>query len=126
MSVWTTFPTQSYTFLKLVHTPNGFKVDEEIEAQGIFKLRVGKTQTDNMEQVTSDAVIKVKPDESFASDNMLGNGIAITEQGQETYRIVGQSTGIEHDTNTIDFYNLSLVREDFVWDEVDELPLPLE
>lgn len=126
MSVFTNFPTQSYKFLKLVPSGNGFKVDEEYNAEGIFKLRVGKTQTDNMEQVTSDAVIKVKPDEPFASQNMLGHGIAITEQGMETYRIAGQSTGIEHDTNRIDFYNLSLVREDFVWDEVDELPLPLE
>lgn len=125
MSVFTTFPTQSYTFLKLTNTPNGYKVTEEIEATGIFKLRVGKTQTDNMEQITSDAVIKVRPDESFASENMVGQGVAITEQGQETYRIEGQSTGIEHDTNRIDFYNLSLVREDFVWDE-DELPSPLE
>jgi hypothetical protein len=126
MSVFANFATQPYKFLKLISTANGFKVEEEYQAQGIFKLRAGKTQSDNMETATSDAVIKVKPSEPFASESMVGHGIAITEQSEVTYRIEGQSTGIEHDTNRIDFYNLSLVREDFVWAEQEQSPLPLE
>ena len=122
MSVFTVFATQEYKFLELEHTANGYRVVNEYTAQGIYKLRDGKTDSANMEVATSDAVIKIKPSESFVTDNMVGHGISIKNQ---TYRIEGQSEGIEHDSNYIDFYNLSLVREDFVWHEAESL-LPLE
>lgn len=120
MSVFIDFAefVEPYKFLKLTTTSNGYKIEEEIEAEGIYKLIEGKTESDAMEQATSDAVIKVKYDESFTSDNMVGHGIAITDaQGERTYRIEGQSLAQDRD-----FYNLTLTRED-LW---DESPSPLE
>ena len=122
MSVFSVFRefVKPYTFLKLEPSGAGMKVVGETEAEGIYKLVEGKTESDAMEQATSDAVIKVKYDEPFTAENMVGHGIKIDDaQGGRTYRIEGQSLAQDRD-----FYNLTLTREEFVWD--DESPLPLE
>lgn len=123
MSVFVIFRefVKPYTFLKLKSTARGFEVEQEIEAEGIAKLIEGKTESDNMEQSTSDAVIKVKYSETFAAQSMVGQGIKLSDhQGGRTYRIEGQSLAQDRD-----FYNLSLVREEFAWPAEESL-LPLE
>lgn len=113
MSVFDVFAefVSPYTFMELENTARGYKVKSQHNAEGIFKLVDGKTNATNMEQVTSDARLKVKTEETFASTNMVGNGIKIvSSQGEQTYRIDGQSTAQDGD-----FYNLNLTREDFQW-----------
>ena len=120
MSVFTTFPTREYKYFVLTHTSNGYKIVEEHKAEGIFKIISGHNDTDNLENVTSDAKLKIKPDEPFFDDEteLMGNGVEILG---ETYRIEGVSRAEEFDTQRVDFYNLNLKKE-ILW---DESPSPL-
>lgn len=108
-----------YTYLELGSTANGYEVVGEHVAQGIPKIIEGQTEADAMEQATSDAKLKIKVDESFLPEepvkDLLNHGISLHSV---TYRIDGVSLAQDGD-----FYNLNLVREDFVW---DESPSPLE
>lgn len=123
MSVFDTFSEflEDYTFLKLTSTANGWRVTSEHDARGIPKVIEGKTQSDNMEQATSDARLKIRIDESFlptSIKDVVGEGIRLRSID---YRIEGVSLAQDND-----FYNLNLSRESFVWqDEETPSPLPL-
>jgi hypothetical protein len=125
MSVWDVFTPEPYTFLKLKQASEGNTVEEEYEAEGVFKLRGGMTQSNNIESPTADASLRVKPDEEFVNNlsaDLVGHGIRVA-RGDNTsldYRIIGQTEGYDYD-NQMDFYLLELKRE-HLW-EPSGLPL---
>lgn len=123
MSVFDIFAefVEGYTYLVLSSTANGYLVDAEHEGLGIAKIIEGKTESDNMEQATSDARLKIRTDESFlpaGTQDIVGNGIQL--RGVE-YRIEGVSLAQDND-----FYNLNLTRESFVWEDEEQSPSLLE
>lgn len=120
MDVFTIFDTSPYTFLKIKQGVEGNTIETEYDAEGVFKFRGGMTGRD-IETPTADATIHVRPSETFVTDlegDLVGHGIAA---GGETYRIVGQSAGMDYDEG-LKFYRLTLKREQIAW----ELASPLE
>lgn len=119
MSVFTNFPSDPYIFLEVERTAQGTLVKEEYTANGIFKLRDGMTEADSLESETSDATLRVRPDEPFAANNMVGQCVRIQrEQGEEEYRILSQVEGYDHDLEVMDFWLLELKREKVLWAEL--------
>lgn len=119
MSVFTNFPSDPYIFLEVERTAQGTLVKEEYTANGIFKLRDGMTEADSLESETSDATLRVRPDEPFAANNMVGQCVRIQRsQGEEEYRILSQVEGYDHDLEVMDFWLLELKREKVLWAEL--------
>ena len=121
MSVFTTFSSapHAYTFLEIERTSQGETVKESYTANGIFKLRDGMVENDSIESETADATLRIRPDETFASLNMVGHGIQMGRGGDtQDYRILSQVEGYDYDLNRVDFYKVELKREEFVWDEL--------
>jgi hypothetical protein len=125
MSLWDVFTPEPYIFLKLRQASEGNTVEEEYEAEGVFKLRGGMTQSNNIESPTADASLRIKPTEEFIANlnaDLVGHGIRVA-RGDNTsldYRIIGQTEGYDYD-NQMDFYLLELKRE-HLW-EPSGLPL---
>lgn len=116
------FDTSDYTFLQLEGGSGGNKVVDEVEANGIVKLRDGMVQIDNMEAFDSTSSIHIRPDEPFISTlagNLVGHGIRVN--GTE-YRIEGQVVGKDFDTGQIEFYRVTIKRES-IWQQPSDLPL---
>ena len=117
MSVFDEFPTQAYTFLELNQGGVlGNTIKAEYPAQGILKERKGLTTNNNMELMESTSTLHTKPSDSFLAlinYNMVGHGIRALKNGSTvTYRITGQVEGFDFDTNVLDFYKLTLKKED--------------
>jgi hypothetical protein len=108
------FATSNYTFLQLEKQLVGNVIKAEYEATGIVKLRDGLNVSDNMEVFDSSSTIHIRPNEPFVATlngKLVGNGIR-TADGV-TYRIEGQLEGKDFDTGAIEFYKLTLKREDY-------------
>lgn len=119
------FALTDYTFLQLDSKSGGNQIVEEYEASGVVKLRDGMIQTDNMETLDSSSTIHIKPTEPFASDldgDLVGHGIRVVKDGKESvYRIEGQVEGFDYDTGELEFYKVTLKKEN-LW-ETSDLPL---
>lgn len=116
MGLFSEFGNTTYTFLRL--TQGGVKgntVRSSAEAQGIFKYREGISESSNAENETTNSTLHIKPDEPFVATvngELTGHGIEINRNGDTlTYRIVGTNEGFDYDTNTLEFYRLTLKRE---------------
>jgi hypothetical protein len=119
MSVFTNFFNEPYTFLEVERKTQGTVVINKYEATGVFKLRQGMTEADSLESETSDATLRVKPTEPFASKNMVGQCVQIDRgQGVDEYRVLSQVEGYDYDQRRMDFYLLELKREKVVWEEL--------
>lgn len=95
----------------------GNTIVTSISATGVFKTRLGMVQADNLETLESDATLHIRPDESFVAtvdQNMVGHGIDF--EGI-TYRITGQTNGVNYDTNALEHYRVTLKKENIAWDE---------
>lgn len=125
-TVFDTFTSSAYTFLKLDSGIGGNKILEEVEATGIVKLRDGMVQSDNVESYDSSSTVHIRASEPFIADldgNLVGHGLRISKNGQTAeYRIEGQVEGYNFDNGTLEFLKVTLKRES-IWDESD---LPLE
>lgn len=109
------FEVTPYTFLVISRGEvYGNVILDTIEAEGVFKLRNGQVTVNNQESVQSDATLHIKPSESFATVDMVGQGIR--KDGLD-YEIVGQTGGFNFDTNVLEHYRLTLQRSDFVEEE---------
>lgn len=78
---------------------------------GVFKLRNSDVTENNRESEQSDATLHVRPSESFATVDMVGNGIRIDGL---TYEIIAQTAGLNFDTNELEHYRLTLQRSALV------------
>lgn len=109
------FEVTPYTFLTISRGEvYGNVIVDEVEAEGVFKLRNGMVTVNNQESAQSDATLHVKPSESFATTDMVGQGI---RKDGLIYEIVGQTGGFNFDTNELEHYRLTLQRSDLVEDE---------
>jgi hypothetical protein len=113
--------------MKLESKTGGNAVITQYQAEGIIKLRDGMVQTDNMETREATSTIHIKPTEAFVADlgaNLVGHGIRVAKGDYEVanYRIESQVEGYDFDSGTLEFYKVTLKREN-LWDESD---LPLE
>ena len=111
MDIFTLFTNTNYTFLKLAPKVQGNTVASEYEAQGVFKLRDGTTNSDGMEQRTGNASLHIRPDETFVTELggvLNGHGVAVDGI---SYRITGLAEGKDFDTGIVEFYLADLKRE---------------
>lgn len=88
----------------------GNTITASATAQGVFKLRNEMIMTNNQELKQSAATLHVRPSESFASGDMVGNGIRC--QGQD-YEIIGQTGGDNYHDGDREHYTLSLQVTDY-------------
>ncbi len=120
------FTTTNYTFLKLDSKSGGNTVIQEYSANGIVKLRDGMLQADSVETYDSSSTIHVRPSEAFLADvdnNMVGHGIRATKDGKEVvYRVEGQTEGFDFDLGKLEFYKVTLKKEELA-PSVSDLPL---
>jgi hypothetical protein len=121
------FANDPYTFLKLESKTGGNAVITQYQTQGVVKLRDGMLQADNMETRQATSTVHIKPTEAFVADlgaNLVGHGIRVSKGDYEVanYRIESQVEGYDFDSGTLEFYKVTLKREN-LWDESD---LPLE
>lgn len=121
------FTTTDYTFLRLDSMAGGNIVVAEYPANGIVKLRDGMLQADNVEAYDSTSTVHVRPSETFLAtvdNNMVGHGIRVTKDGKEaTYRIEGQTEGFDYDLGKLEFYKVTVKKEEIAPSPSD---LPLE
>lgn len=120
MDIFTLFANTPYTFMEIVQGTTGNTVGATFEATGIFKLREGMVQVDNVEQHgAGDATLHIKPTESFISlmdGQLMGHGISVGKHSTTDihYRIIGVTEGFDFDKDTLEFFRLVLKREDTV------------
>jgi len=116
MDVFSVFQSTVFTFLELNEGGIlGNTVKSQSTSTGIFKERNGMAQNNNMETVQSDATMHIRPSDSYLASvayNVVGHGIRATKNGStQDYRIIGQVEGFDFDTNTLEFYRLTLKAE---------------
>ncbi len=121
------FNTNAYKFLILEKELIGSVATTEYDAEGVIKFRDGVVTGDGAETFESTATLHIKPNEPFIAlldGNLLGNGVRIEDEAGETqdYKIIGQSIGKDFDTGNVEFYKVTLQKENIVeWDS--ESPL---
>lgn len=97
----------------------GNSVTEARDIKGLFKIRSGMTDSQNIETGTSSATAHVKPqdfpetlvDGQYDPTVLIGNGI---EFAGRRYRIEGATGGYNFEGNTMEHYTLTLQAEDYV------------
>lgn len=80
------------------------------DATGLFKLRNEMVMVNNQELKQSAATLHIRPDETFANSNLVGNGIRV--DGQD-YDIIGQTGGDDYENGDREHYTLTLQTTDF-------------
>lgn len=112
LDIFTTFKTTPYTFLAYGQGGiYGNVTQQEYEADGVFKLRRGVSNTALGENPTSTATLHIKPTEGFVDAHrpLEGNGIKV---GNDEYRIVGVTEGFNYSTNVLEHITLTLQVEE--------------
>lgn len=108
LDIFSTFKTTPYTFNLLGQ--GGIYGNTTItshEADGVFKLRRGVSNTALGENPTSTATLHIKPTEGFLDGltTIEGHGVTI---GNNEYRIVGVTEGMNYSTNVLEHITLTL------------------
>ena len=110
-TVFDLFEEVPYTFLTVKRgTRYGNQITDTFNAVGVFKLRNQTVTSNNQELRQSAATLHVHPDESFMTNNVVGNGIRV--DGQD-YEIIGQTGGSNFDSGDIEHYTLTLQVTDY-------------
>lgn len=105
------FTSDNYEYLQVERgTVEGNKITKTVSHQGVFKLRSGMVQ-DDREVEKSDATLHVHPEdyEGISPDELVGNGI---RYNGVNYRIAGVTEGKDFDTGEVEFYRLTLDKEE--------------
>lgn len=114
VNVFDVFDLSDYTFFKLSRgSVIGNVIDEQYEAQGVFKLRSDLVRGDNAETKDSNATLHIRPTEAFLAavdNNLVGHGIVC--QGK-TYEIIGQTGGKNFHNGNLEHYTVTLQESDF-------------
>lgn len=110
-TVFDVFVNTPYTFLRVSRGGvYGNVITMSIDAQGVFKLRNGMVQANNQESRQSDATLHIRPSETFAAEDIVGQGIR--HNGLD-YEITGQTGGQNFDNGALEHYRLTLNRTDY-------------
>lgn len=80
------------------------------DATGLFKLRNEMVMVNNQELKQSAATLHIRPDETFANSNLVGNGIRV--EGRD-YEIIGQTGGDDYHFGDREHYTLYLQTTDY-------------
>lgn len=88
----------------------GNVITSTTDATGLFKLRNEMVMVNNQELKQSAATLHIRPDESFANSNMVGNGIRVESQD---YEIIGQTGGDDYHFGDREHYTLYLQTTSF-------------
>lgn len=112
LDIFTTFKTTPYTFIK--YGQGGIYGNtslQEWNAEGVFKLRRGVSNTALGENPTSTATLHIKPVEGFLSGlgDIEGHGIKVNDN---EYRIVGVTEGFNYTNNVLEHITLTLQVEE--------------
>lgn len=110
-TVFDLFTSDSYEYQTVDRgTVEGNKITKTETHQGVFKLRSGMVQGDR-EVEKSDATLHVHPEdyEGMSPDDLVGNGI---RYNGVSYRIAGVTEGKDFDTGEVEFYRLTLDKEE--------------
>lgn len=109
-TVFDLFTSDNYEYLEVDRgTVEGSKITGITPHQGIFKLRSGMVQG-TREEENSAATLHVHPEDyaGIAPDKLVGNGI---RYNGVNYRIAGVTEGKDFDTGEVEFYRLTLEKE---------------
>lgn len=110
-TVFSLFEEIPYEFLEVSRGGvYGNRITESHNAYGVFKLRNEMVQVNNQELRQSAATLHVHPDESFITDNSVGQGVRV--DGQD-YEVIGQTGGRNFDTGVLEHYRLTLQATDY-------------
>jgi hypothetical protein len=110
-TVFDVFQVSEYTYLTVNRGGvYGNTIAESDVATGVFKLRNGMVMINNQESRQSDATLHVRPSESFATTDMVGNGIR--KDGLD-YEIIAQTGGQNYHDGVLEHYRLTLQRTDY-------------
>lgn len=112
LDIFSTFKTTPYTFNALGQGGiYGNQIIESFEADGVFKLRRGISNTLLGENPTSTATLHIKPSEGFLSTYkpLEGHGVTVND---EEYRIVGVTEGMNYSTNVLEHITVTLQVEE--------------
>lgn len=116
-TVFDLFTSDNYEYQTVDRgTVEGNKITKTVTHQGVFKLRSGMVQGDrgayksDREVEQSDATLHVHPEdyEGMTPDDLVGNGI---RYNGVNYRIAGVTEGKDFDTGEVEFYRLTLEKE---------------
>lgn len=118
VTVFDAFPEgiEPYTFLQVSRgTMAGNIIVSKFETEGLFKIRNGKTVSNNQETRDSSSTLHIYPFESFIElvggyKKLVGHGIRI---GGDDFDIVGATGGKNYETGEIEHYRLTLDIADF-------------
>ena len=112
MTVFEAFEQITYTYLEVSRGETyGNRITKETDHLGVFKLRSGMTQSNNMETRESSATLHIHPEDAVGGGEIVGNGIRY--DGKD-YKIVGVTEGRNFATNEIEHYTLTLERAEYV------------
>lgn len=110
-TVFDLFEEVPYQFLEVSRGGvYGNRITATHDAYGVFKLRNEKIQVNNQELRQSAATLHVHPDESFITDNSVGQGVRV--DGQD-YEVIGQTAGRNFDDGELEHYTLTLQVADY-------------
>lgn len=113
LDVFDAFPERltAYQFLNITRGGvYGNVISATYNAEGVFKLRNEMVQINNQELRQSAATLHIRPDETFANNNLVGNGIRV--EGQD-YEIIGQTGGDDYANGDREHYTLTLQNTSF-------------
>ena len=113
IDVFQAFPQllKPYQYLEVSRgTVYGNVIKSTHNATGVFKLRNEQVMVNNQELKQSAATLHIRPDESFANADMVGNGIRV--EGQD-YEIIGQTGGDNYANGVREHYRLTLQNSDY-------------
>lgn len=113
IDVFSAFPERltEYQFLEITRgNVYGNIITATHTSTGVFKLRNEQVMVNNQELKQSSATLHIRPDESFANNNMVGQGIRV--EGQD-YEIIGQTGGDNYANGVREHYRLTLQNSDF-------------
>lgn len=110
VSVFDVFNQVDYTYLTISRGGvAGNTITSQISAKGVFKLSTGFLRG-VQEQKQADARLHIKPSESFADDDLIGQGIRVNNQD---YVIVSQTRGDNRHVGITEHYTLTLQETDW-------------
>lgn len=113
IDVFEAFPERltAYQFLSISRGGvYGNVITASYNAEGVFKLRNEQIMVNNQELKQSAATLHIRPSETFASNDMVGQGIRV--EGQD-YEIIGQTGGDNYANGEREHYRLSLQNSDY-------------
>jgi hypothetical protein len=111
MDIFDAFELSPYTFLEVSRGGvYGNVITATHQAEGVFKLRNEMVMVNNQELKQSAATLHVRPDESFITNDLVGQGVSV--EGQD-YEIIGQTGGMNYEDGELEHYTLTLQNSDF-------------